>query len=87
MNKFEIIRLLSDENRFNIFTKLIDFDGLCVSEIEGLLGIKQANASKHIRRFKDLDMLDSERNKNMIKYRIKDSFIQEHTDLIKYLMF
>lgn len=86
MDKFDVIRLLSDQNRFNIFMKLMEFDGLCVSELESLLGLKQANASKHIRKLKDYDILVATRNRNMIKYRIRDSFLNEHMDLIRYLM-
>ena len=86
MEKFDIIRLLSDENRYNIFMKLLEYDGLCVSEIEQLVGIKQANASKHIRKFKDLGILEFKREKNMIRYSIRESFLDEHMDLIKYLM-
>ena len=86
MKKYQIIKLLSDQNRFNIFSKLMDFDELAVSEIESLLGLKQANTSKHLRKFKDLDILESRREKNMIKYKIKESFLQENMDLIKYLM-
>jgi len=86
MDKFNIIRLLSDQNRFNIFMKLMEFDGLCVGELESLLGLKQANVSKHLRKMKDYDMLVHTRKKNMIVYRIKDSFLNEHMDLIRYLM-
>ncbi len=57
MNKFLVLKLLADENRFNIFMKLLEYDELCVCEIEGLLGIKQANTSKHLKKFKDLDMI------------------------------
>lgn len=87
MEKHEVIRLLSDENRYNIFMKLLEYDGLCVSEIERLIDIKQANASKHIRKFKDLEILDWNREKNMIRYSVKESFLLEHEDLIRYLMF
>ncbi len=86
MEKYEIIKLLADRNRFNIFTKLMDYDELAVSEIESLLGLKQANTSKHLKKFKDLGILESRRDKNMIKYKIRDQFINENTDFIKYLM-
>lgn len=86
MEKQLIIKLLSDQNRYNIFIKLLEFDGLCISEIEGLLGLKQANVSKHMRQFKELEIVEYERQKNMIKYRVKDTFLNEHIDLIKYLM-
>ena len=86
MEKYEIIKLLSDSNRYKIFNILMDYDELAVSEIESLLGLKQANTSKHLRKFKDMDILESRREKNMIKYKIRNQFSNENTDLIKYLM-
>ena len=86
MEKLDVLKLLSDESRFNIFVKLLEFEGLCISELEGLLGLKQANLSKHMRKFKDLGIVESNRSKNMIKYKIKSSFLSENLDLIKYLM-
>lgn len=86
MDKLKIVKLLSDENRFNIFMKLLEYDQLCVSELENLIGLKQANTSKHLRKFKELDMIDSVREKNMIYYHIKDDFINNNMDLIKFLM-
>jgi ArsR family transcriptional regulator len=64
----------------------MEYDELCVSEIESLIGIKQANTSKHIKSFKELGILNSRREKNMIKYSIKDSFLDEQESLIIYLM-
>jgi len=86
MDKFRVVKLLSDDNRFNIFMKLLEYDELCVCEIEGLLGIKQANTSKHLKKFKDLDIVSARRIKNMIKYSIKEDFLNENMELIKYLM-
>jgi len=86
MDKFMILKLLADVNRFNIFMKLLEYDELCVCELEELLGIKQANTSKHLRKFKDLNMVFARRVKNMIKYSIKEEFLSENMDLIKYLM-
>ena len=86
MEKYDIIKLLADQNRYKIFNILMDYDELAVSEIESLLGLKQANTSKHLRKFKDLGILESRREKNMIKYKIRNQFLNENTDLIKYLM-
>ena len=86
MNKFLIIKLLAEENRFNIFMKLLEYGELCVCEIEELLSIKQANTSKHLSKFKNLDILSSKREGNLIKYSIKEDFLSENMDLIKYLM-
>jgi ArsR family transcriptional regulator len=81
MDKFYIIKLLADENRFNIFMKLLEYGELCVCEIEELLRIKQANTSKHLSKFKKMDILSSK-----IKYSIKEAFLNEIVDLIMYLM-
>ena len=86
MNKYLIIKLLADENRFKIFMKLLEYGELCVCEIEELLKIKQANTSKHLSKFKDLNILYSKREGNLIKYSIKENFLDENVDLIKYLM-
>ena len=86
MEKLDVIKLLSEESRFDIFMKLIEFEGLCISELEALLGLKQANLSKHMKKFKNMNIVESSRSKNMIKYKIKDSFLSENIDLIKYLM-
>jgi ArsR family transcriptional regulator len=86
MDKFYIIKLLADENRFNIFMKLLEYGELCVCEIEELLRIKQANTSKHLSKFKKMDILSSKREGNLIKYSIKEAFLNEIVDLIMYLM-
>lgn len=86
MEKFLIIKLLAEENRFNIFMKLLEYGELCVCEIEELLNIKQANTSKHLSKFKELNMLTSKREGNLIKYSIKEEFLSDNMDLIKYLM-
>ena len=86
MTKFNIIKMLSDETRFNIFMKLMEFDDLCVSEIENLLGIKQANTSKHLKKFKEFGIVESIRIGNMIRYNIKESFLDDNVDLIRYLI-
>jgi len=66
--------------------KLLEYDELSVCEIEELVGIKQSNTSKHLKKFKDLEIVSSKRVKNMIKYKIKEDFLNENADLIKYLM-
>ncbi|KFZ25749.1 MAG: Cadmium resistance transcriptional regulatory protein CadC [Candidatus Izimaplasma bacterium HR2] len=86
MDKYLIIKLLAEENRFNIFMKLLEYGELCVCEIEELLRIKQANTSKHLSKFKELNILSSKREGNLIKYSIKEEFLDDNMDLIKYLM-
>ena len=85
MNRFLIIKMLSDETRFNIFSKLLDYDRLCVSELERLLGTKQANTSKHLKKMREQSIIESKREGNVIYYNIMESFLNEHEELMKYL--
>lgn len=86
MDKFSTIKLLSDQTRFNIFKTLLDFDRLCVSEIENLLGIKQANTSKHLKKLREYGVIESNREGNIVYYNISQKFIENHEGLIRYLM-
>ncbi len=86
MEKYDVIKLLSDRTRYNIFTKLLDFDQLCVCEIEELLGLKQANTSKHLKKFKDLEVVETNREGNIVYYKLSDSFLRDNEDLIKYII-
>lgn len=86
LDKFSVIKLLSDQTRFNIFIKLLDYDELCVCEIEQLLNIKQANTSKHLKKLREFNVIESRREKNIVYYKIKESFLTENEGLITYLL-
>ena len=86
MDKFSIIKMLSDETRFKIFTKLLDYDRLCVCEIEGLLGIKQANTSKHLKKLRENNIVESTREANTIYYNVRKDFMNDNEIFIRYLL-
>jgi ArsR family transcriptional regulator len=85
-DKFTMIKLLSDQTRFQILSSLLDFDQLCVSELENLLGIKQANTSKHLKKMKESGIVDSKREGNTVYYHVTQEFLQDHEGLIRYLI-
>ena len=86
MNQYQIIKLLADEIRFQIVMKLMDYEELYVSELVDLLQIKQANASKHLKKLREAGIVENRREKNMVIYTLTESFIEENLQLIKYLM-
>jgi len=86
VEKFDIIKLLSDYTRFNIFRTLLDFDRLCVSEIENLLGTKQANTSKHLKKLKENNAIESTREGSVVYYRVSQQFLSDNEGLIRYLL-
>lgn len=86
MNKFDVIKVLSDESRFKIVTTLMDYEELYVSEICAILHLKQANTSKHLKLLKSKNIVVSKRDGNITRYRVSDTFINNHLMLIKYLL-
>ncbi|MCF7926508.1 MAG: metalloregulator ArsR/SmtB family transcription factor [Candidatus Izimaplasma sp.] len=86
MKKHDILKLLSDQTRYDIFMKLLEYDSLVVSEIQELLNIKQANCSKHLKKLKIFNVVKSKREKNMVRYSIRDDFLDNHEYLIRYLL-
>lgn len=86
MDKFDTMRLLSDQTRFSIFKTLLDFDRLCVSEIENLLGTKQANTSKHLKKLKENGVIESNREGSVVYYNVSQLFLSDNEDLIRYLL-
>ena len=85
-DKFSMIKLLADKTRFQILSSLLDFDQLCVSEIEQLLGIKQANTSKHLKKMKEFGVVNSTRKGNIVYYKVTETFLHDHEALIRYLL-
>ncbi|MCF7925726.1 MAG: metalloregulator ArsR/SmtB family transcription factor [Candidatus Izimaplasma sp.] len=85
MDQFRVIKLLSDETRFQMFMKLMDYDELYVTEFVDLLHLKQANASKHLKKLRESDVIEGKRDKNIVRYHIKEDFLENNLLLIKYL--
>lgn len=86
MNKFDVIKILGDKSRFKIVNTLMDYDELYVSEICAILHLKQSNTSKHLKLLKSTGIVDSNRDGNITRYKVSESFINQHVLLIKYLL-
>lgn len=80
----EIFKLFADENRLKIFIMLLH-DEYCVCDIERFLDMKQANVSKHLTKFKDLDLLAVRKEQKWIHYAISDPAKKDLNHLIDYI--
>lgn len=83
--KIDLFKLLSCKTRFDIMNMLIVNEHVCVCHLEGCLGLSQANASKHMRVFRDLDVVVTEKIGKSVYYKLSDQFKQEHHKLIEYV--
>ncbi len=80
-----IFKALSDDNRLRIFQLLIHYN-LCVCEIETILDLSQSNVSRHLGKLKSMNLIQGDKEAQWIHYQISDSFKENHTYLLKYLL-
>ena len=66
-----IFKALADENRIRILNLLKNGE-LCVCDIDGVLGIKQSNASRHLNKLKMAGIIVSEKKSQWVYYRLND---------------
>lgn len=80
----KLIKALSHENRLRILN-LISQQDLCVCEIEHIMQINQSNASRHLSKLKQANLIYGEKKAQWIYYHIKTETIEEY-QFIKLLL-
>ncbi len=83
--KIDLFKLLSCQTRFDIMNMLIINDHVCVCHLESCLGLSQANASKHMRVFRELKIVETEKIGKSVYYKLTTKFEQEHSMLLEYI--
>jgi Predicted transcriptional regulators len=66
-----IFKALADENRLRILNLLKNGE-LCVCDIEGVLGIKQSNTSRHLNKLKMAGLIVPEKKSQWVYYRLSE---------------
>lgn len=83
--KIDLFKLLSCQTRLDIMNMLIINDYICICHLETCLGLSQANASKHMRVFRNLNIVVSEKNGKSVYYKLCSNFAREHRKLLDYI--
>jgi ArsR family transcriptional regulator len=65
-----IFKALAEETRLRILSLLFRHGPVCVCEVEGLLGITQSKASRHLRYMANAGLLEAEREGVTVNYRL-----------------
>jgi ArsR family transcriptional regulator, arsenate/arsenite/antimonite-responsive transcriptional repressor len=65
----QIYSMLSDRNRLRIL-KLLEQKPMCVCELTYVLGIRQPSVSRHLRKLKEVDLIDSRQDRQWHEYFI-----------------
>lgn len=80
MDLIKIIKALSHQNRLRILN-LINQQDLCVCELEYIMDVKQSNASRHLTKLKEADIIYGKRKAQWVYYQINEKLLNEHTFL------
>jgi ArsR family transcriptional regulator len=80
----EILKALAHENRIRILNLLAKSE-LCVCELENLMQVNQSNASRHLAKLKQVNLIKGQKNAQWIYYHLNDDLLAEH-DFIKLLI-
>ncbi|WOO86804.1 metalloregulator ArsR/SmtB family transcription factor [Mollicutes bacterium LVI A0039] len=83
--KIDLFKLLSCQTRFDIMNLLIINEHICICHLEAGLGLSQANASKHMRLFRELKIVETEKCGKSVYYKLTEKFMSEHQKLIEYV--
>jgi ArsR family transcriptional regulator len=65
----QIHNMLSDKNRIRIL-KLLEHKPMCVCELTYVLGIRQPSVSRHLRKLKEANLIDSRQDGQWSEYFI-----------------
>ena len=79
-----VLKTLGDDIRLRIFGLLLQGE-LCVCDIETILEISQANASRHLTRMKSAGILSSRKNAQWVYYNISVVFNNVYSDFSESL--
>lgn len=77
MDLIQVMKALSDETRMRILNILKNGD-LCVCEIEAILDINQSNASRHLNKLTNANIIEYYKVAQYVYYRINEEIIAEY---------
>lgn len=68
----EIFKAMGDETRLTILLLILSHGEMCVCDVEGVLGVSQSKASRHLRYLRNAGLLMDRRDGIWVYYNIPD---------------
>ncbi len=84
MELIDFIKALAHENRLRILNLLKEKD-LCVCELRNIMNINQSNASRHLAKLKQVDLIEYDKEGQWVYYKINKKQIEEYSFIKKLL--
>ncbi|RAK04211.1 ArsR family transcriptional regulator [Halanaerobium saccharolyticum] len=73
----EVLKALAHENRIRILNLLAGSE-LCVCELENIMQVTQSNASRHLSKLKQVDLIKGRKRAQWIYYSLNQDLLAEH---------
>jgi len=73
--RLEKLRALTDETRIEIISRLRHGGELCGCDFDKMFDKSQSTISRHLKKLKDADIIESRKEGVKVMYKIKDSYI------------
>ena len=84
MKIIELLKALAHENRIRILNLLTEAE-LCVCEIENIMQINQSNASRHLAKLKQVNLIKRRKKAQWIYYSLNTELLAKHK-FLEYLI-
>lgn len=84
MKHVKLLKALADETRLRILN-LISREKLCVCELEYLLDISQSNASKHLERLKNVELVSFTKKAQWVYYFLENKTLNNFPFIVELL--
>lgn len=80
-----MFKALADETRLSMLALLLERRELCVCDFEGVLGISQSKASRHLRYLLHAGFVDDRRGGAWVYYRLAANLSADHRAVVRSL--
>ena len=80
----DILKALAHENRLRLLNLLSKQD-LCVCELRNIMDVTQSNASRHLAKLRNVNLVNSERKEQWVYYSINNKIFDIHPFLEQLL--
>ncbi len=71
----QIFKAFSDESRLRILNLLINYEEMCISDLEQILDFTQTKTSRHLIYLKHCGILNSRKQDQWVYYYIKEEYL------------
>ena len=82
----KILKALSDENRLRIICLIFQNSGLCVCEIQEIIGLSQPTISFNLKKLEEAELINHSKSALWVNYSINENLETNLLNIVNLLM-